>query len=58
MNDLQARAIMAASCDISLGAYLRELSLLERRYVELACGGAYPDASASGDLAPLTASNP
>ena len=58
MNDLQARAIMAASCDISLGAYFRELSPIERRYVGLACGGAYPDAGPSPDLAPWTGSEP
>jgi hypothetical protein len=39
MNDMQARATMAASCDISLGAYFRELSPLERQYVGLVCGG-------------------
>ena len=39
MNDMQARATMAASCDISLGAYFRELSALERQYVSLVCGG-------------------
>ncbi|MCB1883603.1 MAG: hypothetical protein KDG89_06345 [Geminicoccaceae bacterium] len=38
MNDLQARATLAASCDISLGAYYRALSESERRYVALACG--------------------
>ena len=40
MNDMQARATMAASCDIALGAYFRELSPLERQYVGLVCGGA------------------
>ena len=39
MNDLQARATMAATCDISLGAYFRELSALERQYAGLVCGG-------------------
>ena len=38
MNDMQARATMAALCDISLGAYLRELNELERRFAGLACG--------------------
>ena len=38
-NDMQARATMAATCDISLGAYFRELSPLERQYVGLVCGG-------------------
>lgn len=42
MNDMQARATMAASCDISLGAYFRELSALERHYVGLVCGGVLP----------------
>ncbi|MEZ5864362.1 MAG: hypothetical protein R3D25_09985 [Geminicoccaceae bacterium] len=38
MNDMQARATMAALCDISLGAYLRELNQLERTYAGLVCG--------------------
>jgi hypothetical protein len=38
MNDMQARASMAAVCDISLGAYFRELNELERRYAGLVCG--------------------
>ncbi len=38
MNDMQARATMAAVCDISLGAYLRELNEVERRYAGLVCG--------------------
>ena len=38
MNDMQARATMAAVCDISLGAYLRELNAIERRYAGLVCG--------------------
>lgn len=42
MNDLQARATMAATCDIALGAYFRELSLVERRYAGLVCGGLFP----------------
>ncbi len=53
MNDMQARATMAASCDISLGAYFRELSPLERQYVGLVCGGApaLPGAVAAGPAA-------
>jgi hypothetical protein len=42
MNDLQARATLAATCDISLGAYFRELSPIERHYAGLVCGGAFP----------------
>lgn len=42
MNDMQARATMAAVCDISLGAYLRELNELERAYAGLVCGDAAP----------------
>ncbi len=47
MNDMQARATMAATCDIALGAYFRELSEIERQYAGLVCGGAYPDAASS-----------
>jgi len=43
MNDMQARATMAATCDIALGAYYRELSDIERKYAGLVCGGVYPD---------------
>lgn len=39
MNDLQARATMAATCDIALGAYFRELSPIERSYAGAVCGG-------------------
>lgn len=46
MNDLQARLTMAATCDISLGSYFRELSELERHYVGLVCGGVLPPLSA------------
>ncbi|MFO1073318.1 MAG: hypothetical protein U1E17_11735 [Geminicoccaceae bacterium] len=46
MNDLQARATMAATCDIALGAYFRELSPVERRYAGLVCGGLLPDEGA------------
>lgn len=45
MNDLQARFTMAATCDISLGSYFRELSELERHYVGLVCGGVLPPLS-------------
>ena len=38
MNDMQVRATMAAVCDMSLGAYLRELNAVERRYAGLVCG--------------------
>ncbi len=43
LNDMRARAIMAATCDISLGAYFRELSEVERKYAALVCGGQFPD---------------
>lgn len=39
MNDLQARAAMTATCDISVGAYFRELNETERRHVETICAG-------------------
>lgn len=42
MNDMQARATMAATCDIALGAYFRELNDHERNYVALVCGGINP----------------
>ena len=45
MNDLQARATMAATCDIALGAYFRELSPMEQRYAGLVCGGIFPEMS-------------
>ena len=45
MNDLQARATMAATCDIALGAYFRELSQIEQRYAGLVCGGVFPGES-------------
>ncbi len=47
MNDMQARATMAATCDIALGAYFRELSETERQYAALVCGGIFPDAPAA-----------
>ena len=43
MNDMQARATMAATCDIALGAYFRELSPMEQRYAGLVCGGLFPE---------------
>lgn len=43
MNDIQARATMAATCDISLGSYFRELSAVERKYAALVCGGQLPE---------------
>lgn len=43
MNDMQARATMAATCDIALGAYFRELSPVEQRYAGLVCGGIFPE---------------
>lgn len=46
MNDLQARFTLAATCDISLGSYFRELSELERHYVGLVCGGVLPPLTA------------
>jgi hypothetical protein len=42
MNDMQARATLAATCDISIGAFYRELSELERGYAGLVCGGVPP----------------
>ncbi len=42
LDDMKARAIMAATCDISLGAYFRELSDIERQYAALVCGGQFP----------------
>jgi len=51
MNDMEARAIMAATCDIALGAYFRELSDIERQYAALVCGGQFP----RGIPAPVTA---
>lgn len=38
MNDLQARATMAAVCDVSLGAYYRELNGYEREFAGIVCG--------------------
>ena len=48
MNDLQARATMAATCDIALGAYFREMSPTERRYAALVCGGMFPEEGETG----------
>jgi hypothetical protein len=44
MNDTQARLTMAATCDISVGAFYRELSTFERQYAALVCGGVPPAA--------------
>lgn len=52
MNDTQARLTMAATCDISLGAYFRELSEVERYYVGLACGGVFPQLQVMTPAAP------
>ncbi len=52
MNDLQARFTIAATCDISLGSYFRELSELERHYVGLVCGGVLPPLSAPARAVP------
>jgi hypothetical protein len=51
MNDMQARSTMAATCDIALGAYFRELSPAERRYAALVCGGMLDEAAAPTRLA-------
>ena len=40
MNDLQARATLAATCDIAIGSYFRALNDQERRFAALICGGA------------------
>lgn len=56
-NDLQARATMAATCDIALGAYFRELSPLERQYAGLVCGGQHPN-EVDPRLVPLTGPAP
>jgi hypothetical protein len=51
MNDLQARATMTATCDISVGAYFRELSEAERRHVETICAGPASEAGAGEAVA-------
>ena len=38
-NDLKARGLMTALCDISLGAFYRELEPAEQCLVTQACGG-------------------
>ena len=53
MNDLQARTTMVATCDISIGAYFRELSDAERRYAALVCGGVFVDVPQSATLPSL-----
>ena len=35
---VNSRRVLAAVCDISLGAYLRELTEVDRRYAGLVCG--------------------
>lgn len=42
MNDAQARLTSAAMCDVSIGAYYRELSEAERALTALVCGGVFP----------------
>ncbi|MGF1476167.1 MAG: hypothetical protein ACFB6S_11450 [Geminicoccaceae bacterium] len=42
MNDIQARSTLAATCDLSIGSFYRELSDAERAYAALVCGGVYP----------------
>lgn len=53
MNDLQARAAMTATCDISVGAYFRELSETERRHVETICAGPAASEAGTGEAAAL-----
>ncbi len=50
-NDLQARATMAATCDIAIASYLRELSPRERQGVALIC----PPPAPAGGLPELLA---
>jgi hypothetical protein len=52
MNDMQARLTMAATCDIALGAYFRELSDVERQYAGLVCGGVFPQFPLPAPAAP------
>jgi hypothetical protein len=42
MNDAQAEATLAATCDISIGAFYR-LALHEREAVRVLCGGTMPE---------------
>ena len=59
MNDLQARATMAAVCDLSIGAYFRELNEAERHLSGLVCGGIVPVDTTSMPLsAPLFITRP
>ncbi|MCB1971708.1 MAG: hypothetical protein R3D03_07190 [Geminicoccaceae bacterium] len=39
MNDMQARATLAATCDIAVGAYFRALNEVEQRLTAIVCGG-------------------
>jgi hypothetical protein len=55
MNDLQARLTMASMCDVSLGAYHRELNEAERQLVTEVCGGGGLDASQSRVLSKVIA---
>lgn len=41
-NDMRARFIMAATCDMAIGSYFRELSPTERQYAGLVCGDERP----------------
>lgn len=43
-NDMQARFTLAATCDIAIGSYFRELNAVERQYAGLVCGGEPPPA--------------
>jgi len=54
MNDMQARTTMHATCDISVGAYFRELNDGERRFTALICGGSDQQIGISG-VPPLSA---
>ena len=38
INDMQARGTLAAVCDISLGAFMRELNNVEQQYALMVCG--------------------
>ena len=57
MNDIQARATLSATCDISIGAYFRELNEVERRYTALVCGGVAEPLPALTTLNPAPAAS-
>ena len=38
VNDMQARGTLAAVCDISIGAFMRELNHVEQQYALMVCG--------------------